>query len=232
MQDAAVKYETVLAAVKREHGFPVADGRVQRLALFLGDVWRIARDKIKILHPERGRGESVRLERNGARIEPVQGDILARNGKRLGAYIGKNDARLREIDAQRAADASAAAAEIEDPRFGNIFQNFQCRENERLGIHAGNEYRGRYDHFQPEKLPFSGDIRQRLAGKTPLQKLLRGLFRLVTGVHIHPCNELRVGISGALREQTPGFERIFFHAGLLERAAHGEIQLIIGLCQS
>ena len=33
-------------------------------------------------------------------------------------------------------------------------------------------------------------------------------------------------------EQTPGFERIFFHAGLLERAAHGEIQLIIGLCQS
>lgn len=68
--------------------------------------------------------------------------------------------------------------------------------------------------------------------RTPLQKLLRGLFRLVTGVHIHPCNELRVGISGALREQTPGFERIFFHAGLLERAAHGEIQLIIGLCQS
>lgn len=84
----------------------------------------------------------------------------------------------------------------------------------------------------PKNSHFPAIYASGLAGKTPLQKLLRGLFRLVTGVHIHPCNELRVGISGALCEQTPGFERIFFHAGLLERAAHGEIQLIIGLCQS
>ena len=158
MQDAAVKYKTVLAAVKREHGFPVTDGRVQCLALFLGDVWRIARDKIKILHPERGRRESVRLQRNRTRIKTVQGDILACNGKCFGAYIGKDDARLWEIDAQRTADAS--------------------------------------------------------------------------GVPIHPSNALPVGTSGALRDQTPGFNRVFLHAGLFERAAHGEIQLIIGLCQS
>ena len=162
----------------------------------------------------------------------MQGDVPACNGKRFGAYIGKDDARLWEIDAQRTADAAAAAAEIENPRLVHILENIQRGENKRFGIHAGDENGRCNDHFQPVKFPFSGDIRQRLAGKTPLQKLPRGLFRFLSGIHVHSGNELRIGITGALREQTTGFERVFLHTGLLERAAHSEIQLIIGLCQS
>ena len=131
---------------------------------------------------------------------------------------------------QRAADAAAAGAEVENAGVHlPADEHAQRRVHEHLGVHARDEHVGRDHDRQPVKLPLADEIGQRLAGDAALQQGLNLLFIFVGGVQAQVAHEFLLRLADGIGHQQPRLERVSLHAGVFQRRARGQIQVVIGL---
>ena len=131
---------------------------------------------------------------------------------------------------QRAADAAAAGAEVENAGVHLPPDEYLKRRiHEHLGVHARDEHVGRDRDRQAVKFPLADQVGQRLTGDAPLQQRPDLLFVFIGGVQAQVAHELLLRLADGICHQQPRLERVGLHTGALERRARGQIQIVVGL---